>query len=238
MAWCVTAAVAVAYLLFAVKTFSNRQQATVCTNLELIFTRDGNKRLIADSEIEAMLHAAGLHPVGKKRNEINTELIEETLGNSELIKSVECYLTPSGVARMRICQRVLKFHVVGSDNYYVDNERCVVHVPRGYAAYLPVVTGSVTREMASGEIFDFVTFLESNSFWNAQVEQIHIRPDKMVELVPRVGDSIILLGELDGSKEKLAKLQKLYTKGFNVIGWNRYKTVDLRFKGQVVCTRY
>ena len=106
-----------------------------------------------------------------------------------------------------------------------------------YAAYVPVVSGRITVSMARGRMFDFITFLEENPFWNAQIEQIHIRDDLKVELVPRVGDAIIVLGKLDNFESKLKKLNKLYTQGFNKIGWNKYKTIDLQYKDQVVCTK-
>ena len=44
----------------------------------------------------------------------------------------------------------------------------------------------------------------------------------------------ILLGELDGYENKLAKLHTLYTKGFERIGYPKYREYDLRFAKQVV----
>ena len=58
-----------------------------------------------------------------------------------------------------------------------------------------------------------------------------------IELVPRVSDAIIVLGTLDNYQSKLEKLYKLYQKGFNVIGWNKYKVIDLQYKDQIVCSK-
>lgn len=229
--------VAMAYLLVAVAVFAGRTDDVVCQRLELSFAASGENRLIDEADVVRLLKNGGLYPVGKKRSEVETEKIEARLSGSELIKSVECYLTPSGVARMYVKQRVPKFRVMGRQNYYVDTDRRVVRALAGYAAYLPVVSGDVPVEMAQGELFDFVDYLEKNDFWNAQVEQIFVRPDRKVELVPRVGGGIVLLGHLDGYEAKLEKLKKLYVNGFNEIGWNRYKMIDLQYKGQIVCTR-
>ena len=233
----VAVSLSVAYLVWAACAFGGRPSGVACTSLELTFLDGGEYRLVDSAYVEQYLAAGGLHPVGKKRSEIHTEQIEAGLDGSELIKSAECYLTPSGVAHMRVRQRVPKFRVMGGDDYYVDADRHVLRPAAGYAAYLPVVSGSVLPEMATGELFDFVCFLEDNDFWNAQIEQIYVRPDRKVELVPRVGDGIILLGTLDGYEGRLAKLKKLYTEAFNEIGWNRYKLIDLQYEGQVVCTR-
>jgi len=56
-----------------------------------------------------------------------------------------------------------------------------------------------------------------------------------VELIPRAGDSVILLGDIDGYREKLEKLMKFYKKGLPYEGWNKYKYIDIRFKDQVIC---
>jgi cell division protein FtsQ len=110
-------------------------------------------------------------------------------------------------------------------------------VSLNYAAYVPVVSGRVLRNMAANEIFDFVSYLEKDTFWNAQIEQIFIRDDLKVELIPRVGNAVIVLGTFDNYEKKLATLQALYHKGLNVVGWTRYNKRDLQFYGQVVCTK-
>jgi hypothetical protein len=47
-------------------------------------------------------------------------------------------------------------------------------------------------------------------------------------------DAKILLGTLSGYEDKLARLQKLYTQGFDVLGYPECQELDLRFNGQVV----
>ena len=58
-----------------------------------------------------------------------------------------------------------------------------------------------------------------------------------VELVPRVGNHIIMLGSFDRFEQKLEKLRKFYLYGLNEIGWNAYSKIDLQYRDQVVCTR-
>jgi cell division protein FtsQ len=154
-----------------------------------------------------------------------------------MIKKVECYKTPSGIVHIQVTQRCPKFRVVGIESYYIDADRKWMPISTNYAAYVPIVSGRITKTMACGKIFDFVSFLEENPFWNAQIEQIVVRDDLKIELVQRVGEAIIILGTLDNYVTKFEKLRVLYTRGFNVIGWNRYKTIDLQYKNQVVCTK-
>lgn len=48
--------------------------------------------------------------------------------------------------------------------FYVDEDRNIIPTSVSDAAYLPVVSGRVTKSMAKGELFDFITFLEKDTF--------------------------------------------------------------------------
>jgi cell division protein FtsQ len=225
------------YFVFALWYFPQQTKEVVCKSLEISIVDKENTLLISEKDVAQLLEQANLNPIGKTIKFISTETIENELHKNPMIKMAECFKSPSGTLKIKITQRRPKFRVVGFGSYYVDADRKTMPVSPNYAAYVPVVSGRITVSMARGRMFDFITFLEENPFWNAQIEQIHIRDDLKVELVPRVGDAIIVLGKLDNFESKLKKLNKLYTQGFNKIGWNKYKTIDLQYKDQVVCTK-
>ena len=154
-----------------------------------------------------------------------------------MIKSAECYKTPSGIIYLNVQQRIPRFIISGTENFYVDADKNIFPVSLNNAVYVPVVSGRVTKSFVTGHLFDFVNYIASNEFWDAQIEQIYVREDQRIELIPRVGDAIIVLGEIDNYTEKLENLYYLYQKGFNVMGWNHYKIIDLQYKNQIVCTR-
>lgn len=225
------------YLVFSLYYFSEGNKEIVCRELKIELADSSKIQLVSQKDIALLLEENNLNPIGKTIKHIRTESIEAMLHKNPMIKSVQCFKTPSGIVHIRVMQRCPKFRVVGLGSYYVDTDRKPMPVSQNYAAYVPVVSGTVTISMATGKLFDFVTFLEENPFWNAQIEQIFVRDDLKIELVPRVGDAIIELGTLDNYAAKLNKLHKLYVRGFNVIGWNRYKVIDLQFKNQVVCDK-
>ena len=214
IATCLAVAVAVGYLVWAACAFGDRQRAVMCTDLEMTFLDGGEYHLVDSTYVKHYLAADGLNPVGRKRGEIRTEQMEAGLRGSEvrqvggmLPQPVRGGAHAGAAAHAEIprdggCRRLLR--------------RC--RPPR--AAPPPPATrppgggGGGPPEMAIGPLFDFVCFLEENDFWNAQIEQIYVRPDHKVELVPRVGDGIILLGTLDGYEQRLAKLKKPLHRGF------------------------
>ena len=153
------------------------------------------------------------------------------------VTKASSYFTPQGLVYLTINLREPKFIVASDENYYVDKERTIIPIPLYANTYLPIVTGCVTQDMATNEVFDFISLLEKNEFWNAQISQIYIKENLQVELSPRVGDTKILISNLHQSEEKLQQVYRFYQQGFSKIGWNRYKLLDLRYDNQIIGIR-
>jgi len=104
-------------------------------------------------------------------------------------------------------------------------------------ANLAIVTGNVEKSFATRNLYKFGVFLQNNKFWNAQIEQINVTPEKEIELIPRVGDHIVFLGKIDNFEEKLNRLKIFYEKALNKVGWNKYARISLEFSNQIICTK-
>lgn len=223
------------YLVFSLMAFRVDDRDIKCNDLAI--TIHGKLQLLTEDEIHGVLNDIQLHPIGSSLNELYTNEIERFLEQNPVVKSARCFHTPDGQASLDLLLREPLFLVSGKENYYVDTEKKIMPVRVNRLAYVPLITGRVTRTMATGELFDFVKHIVQDPFWNAQIAQIHVRNDLKIELVPRVGDAIILLGKLDQYQEKLNKVLRLYTEGFNVMGWDNYSLLDLQYKDQIVATK-
>ena len=71
----------------------------------------------------------------------------------------------------------------------------------------------------------------------AQVEQIDVTKEGFVQLVPRVGDHLLILGTVDKVEEKLDRLMNFYHNGLENIGWNKYRSISVAYENQVVCKK-
>jgi hypothetical protein len=85
----------------------------------------------------------------------------------------------------------------------------------------------------------FVEMVGADPFWSAEIVQIELSGDgdgaMQLAIVPRSGDFIVDLGTTDNLDVKLATLYDFYTETLSNIGWDKYKHISLRYKGQVVC---
>lgn len=227
-------AIVAAYAIFALTSLPDTQASVVCKNVEICITDSAERGYVSVRDIERYLNECDLYPLNMAYNDIACHKIEKAVLNHDMVETAECYKTPEGKVVITIAQRQPLFRVMGDENYFVDTRRKVMPVRTTTATYVPVVTGRCTKKLATGDMYDFVNWLTKNDFWNAQVEQIVVNQRLEVELVPRIGSGVILLGKLDDYEKKLDKLMTLYKDGFNKAGWTQYKEIDLRYKGQIV----
>lgn len=85
----------------------------------------------------------------------------------------------------------------------------------------------------------FVQRIAEDEFWSAEIVQFVVDTTSMGEmtlrLIPRSGRHTIEFGNLTKVDSKIARLDKFYEKGLPHLGWERFKTVDIRFDKQVIC---
>lgn len=91
------------------------------------------------------------------------------------------------------------------------------------------------------KLLTFVERVEDDDFWRSEVVQIIARTTPSgaleVDLVPRSGRFRIRFGRLENEEAKFDKLLDFYRRGLSKVGWDTYRTIDVRFGNQVVCRR-
>lgn len=87
------------------------------------------------------------------------------------------------------------------------------------------------------QVFEVAKFLDRDTFWNSQTEQIFVNDARELEIIPRIGNHRIILGNSNGLEEKFHRLYIFYTRGLKSTGWNNYSVINLKYQNQVVCTK-
>lgn len=226
------------YIVFITFFFREMKREVVCRDLEVVVKDSLDKHFVSESDLVYILKKAGLNPIEKSMNAINTDKIESVLLKNEMIAKVEAYKTPSGMVKLEVEQKIPVLRVIGAGgNYYVDNRGSTMPISRRYVAHVPIATGYVEKELAVTDLYKFALFLQENDFWNNQIEQIFIHQDNEVELIPRVGNHRIVLGTFSDFEEKLDNLRLFYQKAIPKVGWEKYSVISLKYKDQIVCTK-
>lgn len=86
-------------------------------------------------------------------------------------------------------------------------------------------------------VYEVGKFIANDRLWKAMFSQIYVNTNREFELIPRVGNFRILLGDTAFMREKFNKLYLMYNRGLPRSGWNLYSQINLKFINQVVCTK-
>lgn len=229
------------YLVMAMVRLNKMPQDAVCREVEFNIRNNANSQqdgFITITELKRLLRQEGLYPQGKRLEDVQCRKIEDYLMKNPYIDEVECFKTPADNVCVEVSQRIPMLYIMGDngDRYYLDTKgKIMPHA--GYVAHLAVVTGAVTRKNASALLKGLGTVMQQDSFWNDQIEQVHVTPTKELELVPRVGDHVVFLGGANDMEEKLGKLKEFYQKALSKAGWNKYSRINIEFNNQIICTK-
>ncbi|MCF0207593.1 MAG: hypothetical protein HUK15_09215 [Bacteroidales bacterium] len=213
-------------------------------NKELIFDILGSGGVVIDSTV--------------KISNIDFAEIERIISENIYVDEVQAYSDFSGNIFLNIKQRSPMLRVMTKDSvsFYIDSDKKVMPLCDYYSAALPVLSGNllsecfyssdsvdnyfVNRDDKSPKIDDictFVDYLQKDELWRNQIVQIYVNASNEFELVPMVGNHIILLGKLNDYEEKMNKLKAMYDKGFKITDWNAYSLINLKYKNQVICKK-
>lgn len=223
------------YMVFAFADFSRHGDNTVCSSVNYTIADSLHAGFITVEEADRLLRASGLYPVGRTLDQVDGLAIERALRRNSYIDSVSCYKSPNGVVNVLIEQRLPLLRVLADngDDYYMDQKGNLM-TPQGYVADLIVATGHIDRKYARSELLKLGRFLHADPFWNAQVEQIHVLPNRHLRLVPRVGGHTIEFGTADSISQKFRNLYTFYEKVLPQVGWNKYTEISVEHVTQIV----
>ena len=225
------------YLVYSAVGMTDRHEDTrLCQGVDLHITDSLHFDLIDEEMVIGVLQEHSIDPVGLPLEDIDPEKIEATLMLHPLVGKVQCYKTGGDLLRINLSSKVPLVRVINNrgNDFYVDSKGEILS-QHSLAVQLPVATGYIDRQFAANELLQVVRALDCSEFWKAQVEQINVTKDRQIELVPRVGDHLLILGTADNVESKLERLMNFYEKGLDNVGWNKYRSISVAYEGQVVC---
>jgi len=227
------------YLLLAVTAFNRpAAKAAVCSEVKIDIDDNQSAGFLDTREVKLLLERQRLYPLAKSMEQVSPRDIEETLRLNPFVERAECYKAQGGLVCITLQQRSPVAHVKANsgDSYYLDNHGNILPETK-YAANLIVASGWISRRYAQKTLAPMARYIMDDKFWQSQIEQVYVRFDGSVELVPRVGSHIVYLGQPVDIVRKLDRLRKFYLYGLSKAGWNKYSLINIEFDNQIICKK-
>lgn len=175
------------------------------------------------------------------KENLNLNILEEFVQSNEMIENAEIFLSLRGELGAIITQRTPVLRVANNmGSYYFDQQGKKMPLSDNYSARVPITSSEIIENNCK-DIVCLANKIKNDSFLRKQIigiNQIGKNDSNQFELKTRLGDQTILFGDLKGMDEKIKKLKVFYQKAISDSTLNTYKTINLKFKNQVVCAKY
>ena len=227
----------VALLALAVGTSRGKDREERCKELVCKIADEDERLYVSEQELFTLLKQHNAYPVGEYLHRINLQHMENIIRQHPMVRTAECYTAEDGTARIRVTQRVPLLKVVTADEaYYIDTDRRKMPLRSSIHDTVPVAMGKVGFEMASTVLADFAEWVQEDDYWRARIEAIDVRLPRQVCIKQNGKQEDLMIGDLMGYEGKLEKAEVFYRRTASMEK-PRYRTLDLRYQGQVVARR-
>lgn len=226
------------YIVLALTVLNKPDENQVCNKVDLNISDELCEGFLTTDEIKSILIGKDLYPLSKPMRYVDSRQIEEVLKKSPFVETAQCYKTPEGHVVINLTQRmpVIRIMANNGDDYYIDDQGGIMPNVK-YTSDLVIATGYISRKYAKSHLARIGKYLMYDKFWQNGIEQINIRNDGSMEVIPRVGDHIVYLGRPVFFQKKMERLRKFYKYGLNQVGWNKYSYISLEFDNQIICKK-
>ena len=235
-----------AYLFFS--------DSTICNALEVEIIGDDIEHIIDEEDIKKIVFKEYKDLLGSTFDSVDLSALEKKIESHPSVKNAEVFKKINGVLAVKLEQKIPIVRVMPlmGSNFYIDKEGSLMPVSNMGSARVPVVNGnikyiykgksitvnndtSITETLK--DIYKIGKKISEDKFLKAQIEQIYVKSNGEYELIPKVGNHIVLLGDAYNYEKKLDYLKHFYINNLKKEGWRSYNYINLKYKNQIVCTK-
>jgi cell division protein FtsQ len=179
---------------------------------------------------------------------IDAKAVESRLEQNEFVEKAEVWIDVRNRLNVRISQREPIIRIIDDQggNYYLDKNGVRMPASRYYSARVPIATGNIAPYIADFQqkggyglknLFDFTQRLLNDDFFKDNFQQVYVNAAGDFTVVPMIGDQKILFGTLEDLDEKLKLVKVFYQEAMPYEGWKKYATINVKYKGQIICKK-
>ena len=242
--WIALGGATVFLLIAAIKS----KPAKHCKSIEINIHGVSNNFFVDKKDILNTITAIEkTNPVGKTIGSFDLKKLETELKKNVWIKSAELFFDNNEILQVTVQERepIARVFTSTGTTFYIDDELAMLPLSEKFSARLPVFTNfpSDKKILAKadsnllGDIKAISLAVQKDSFSMAMIDQIDITPQRLFEMIPKIGNHLIVFGDATDVDTKLQKLKLFYKEVMVKAGWNKYSVINVQYKNQVVAKR-
>ena len=215
---------------------SIRNQQKKVTEIIVEF-EDGDNNFLTHAMVNKLLIQNQETVQNQAKSVIDLYNLENNVSKNPYVEKAAVFLTVQGVLKSVIKQRTPVARVINKkDSYYIDKEGVKVPLSDNYSARVLLVSG-VKDEDDVSEILPLIDTILKDNFLRKEVVGIEKSDANEYQFSVRSGNYKIDFGNLTEVDVKFKKLKAFYNKTFEDETIQIYKTINVKYHNQVVCTK-
>ena len=225
----------------------NKKNGDHCKAVSISIQGVKNNLFIDKADVTLMLEKLNLGKLpGKPLNDFDLAAMEARLKKNEWIKNAELFFDNNDMLKINIVERepIARIFNSAGHSFYIDSAITRVPLSDKFSARLPVFTNfPVTNSLSKTDsnlltdIKNISLYISNDPFCMAQIEQVDITAEKTFEMIPKIGNQVIVFGPADNYTEKFKNLLIFYRNVESKVGWNKYAILNVTYKDQVVAIK-
>ena len=230
-------------------TFRKKHSEVKDILVEVQHLQDGQNDLIKETDIKQIIRKGfdkkmDSAPIG----DVDIARVEGMIKQDPFVENAESFIDVSGNLNVKVTQKepILRIIDNNGQNYYLDKKGFRIPLSKYFAPRVTIITGAVPPYMIDflskknyvlNHVFTLVQTLNSDPFFEPMIQQIIVDATGEFTLIPIIGDQKIRIGTLDDLNGKLERIKIFYKEALPYEGWQKYKTISVKYKGQIVCKK-
>lgn len=232
--------------VFLIGKTSLNQQEILCNNILVDIKDEAALQFITKAAILKMANASEEGILNNRKiADIDLVIVEKKLEENEFIDNAEVYNNFEGTIKIDIVQKKPLYRVINNNNvsYYISENSYRVPLSSTFTPRRILTTGhipdveDISSDKVNRDLKKIVDFIQSDSFWDAMIGQIKVEKNGDFVLIPKLKGHTVLLGSADELDAKFGKLKVFYKKALTKTDWKKYKQINLKYKGQLICSK-
>ena len=228
-------------LMFALVAFlfsftTNRNKSRKLKQAVVVFV--GNNAPFVDQEtVNKLLIENKKDAQSISKDNLDLNKLEKALNTQEMIEKSDVFVSIDGVLKAVVKQKTPVARVFdGEQSFYIDYKGNTMPLSTNFTARVPIVSGKINKK-DSKDLAELFRIIHDDAFLKKNIIGVQIMPNRSLLLSNRNYNYQIDFGRAIKIKSKFNNYKAVFQKAVLDSSLNKYKTIDLRFTQQVVCTK-
>lgn len=220
--------------LYSFSSLRNEQKKV--SNIIVQF-EDGENNFLTHLMVNKLLIQSGDSIQNQAKSVINLYKLENNVTQNPYVEKASVFLTIEGMLKAIIKQRGPVARIINEyESYYVDKQGVKIPLSDNFSSRVLLVSG-IFNDKNLEEILPLIHTILSDNFLQKEVVGISRSSAGEYQFAVRSGDYKINFGKLTEIDVKIKKLKAFYNKTFEDKTIQNYKTINVKYHNQVVCTK-